>query len=303
MADQAEHDVTRIVFPRPVEPRDPHQLGEYTVSQVLGEGGMGRVYLGLSPSGRQVAIKVIRPELADQPEFVERFREEAANAQRVHRLHSAQVLGFDAVHRPPYLVIEYVDGPTLSQRIRLHGRMAGSELDQLAFVTANALAAIHEAGLVHRDVKPSNIILSATGPRVIDFGVAAETDPAFGTARGRTRVGTRGFGAPEQLLGQGSTAKSDVFSWAATITFAGTGRMPFDEGGYRILEEEMDLRLLDPPLRSVVAQALRLDPRERPTARKALGMLAGADPVGGIASGSARDDDRMKQEILRRMGF
>ncbi|WP_391530321.1 serine/threonine-protein kinase [Candidatus Frankia nodulisporulans] len=204
-------------------PKDPRRR-PYRVDGLLGQGGMGRVYLGRDPAGRPVAIKMIKDDLAANAEYLRRFREEAANARRIARQHTAQVLDFNIDGGSPYLVTEYVKGQTLRDRIR-HGQpIVGSELDQLAFVLATALQAMHQVGLIHRDLKPENVILSSMGPRVIDFGVARVADSPHEPDRNSTFVGTLGYIAPEILDSRPATAKVDIFAWGATVAFAGTAR-------------------------------------------------------------------------------
>jgi serine/threonine protein kinase len=280
---------------------------------------MGRVYLGQDPAGRLVAIKVIRSDLALDGEYLRRFREEAVNAQRIARLHTAQVLDFNVEGQFPYLVTEFVEGPTLRSRIRDHGPIGGSELDQLAFVLAAAMQAMHAAALIHRDLKPENVILSSTGPRVIDFGVARTADAVRAPDKGWTVVGTYGYMAPEHIVGEAATEKVDIFAWGATVAFAGTGRQAFGEGDsqqriFRTLNREPDLGGLELPLRAVVGRALHKKPAERPAAAELVRLLTGAGAPGdgpeGTISYSAGEvptrtarEFEIEQEILRRMGL
>ncbi|GAB3901545.1 hypothetical protein GCM10027612_65120 [Microbispora bryophytorum subsp. camponoti] len=174
-------------------------IGPYIPVRRLGEGGMGIVYLARDPEGRQVALKVMRPELAAQEEFRARFRKEAEAAKRVARFCTAPLLDAGQDGDRHYLVTEYVDGPDLSAVIDAQGPLPGSNLDALAVGVATALAAIHEAGIVHRDLKPSNILLSPLGPRVIDFGVAHLADTL--AERTGTVIGTPSYMPPEQARG------------------------------------------------------------------------------------------------------
>ncbi len=266
-----------------LEPHEPRQLGPYRVLTRLGQGGFGSVYLGVSPAGRQVAIKVLRPEFTADGTFRERFRREAASAQRVARHSTAEVLDFDDQCPRPYLVTEYVEGPTLHSWVRRNGPMHGSTLEQLAIAVASALAAIHRAGIVHRDLKPSNVLLSPTGPRVIDFGIARAVDASDVFSRGTTQTGTLGYMAPEQIRGQGVTPKTDVFAWGALVAYAGTGTAPFGTGDpatimYRTLDAEPELGRLDGALRRLAHRALAKDPDGRPAVTDLLTALD-RDPV------------------------
>ncbi|MFB4315319.1 serine/threonine-protein kinase [Actinomadura sp. 21ATH] len=261
---------------RPLRPDDPRTIGPYTVAGALAGGGMGRVFLGRGPDGALVAIKVIRAELAGEPEFRARFRREARSAMRVPRFCTAEVIAADPDAPEPYLVTEYIDGPTLEEAVRADGPLRGADLDQLGVSIAAALAGIHSAGIIHRDLKPANVLLSRTGPRVIDFGVAGAAGATRLTGDG-TIHGTPAYMAPEQLQARPEPA-SDVFSWGGVMLFAATGRRPF--GGatlpvmaVRIMEEEPDLGGLTGALRDAVAAALGKDPAGRPTPARLLEML------------------------------
>jgi beta-lactam-binding protein with PASTA domain/tRNA A-37 threonylcarbamoyl transferase component Bud32 len=260
-----------------LRPSDPRELDGYQLLRRLGEGGMGTVYLGRSPSGRRVAVKIVRAELADDPEYRARFRREAEVARRVARYCTAEVL--DAVDPPdgaPYLVTEFVDGPPLSQTVSRRGPLGSADVERVAVSVASALTVIHAAGLVHRDLKPSNVLLSQFGPRVIDFGVAWAPDSVAVTRD--LVVGTPAFMAPEQARGQRVTSAADIFSWGGLIIFAATGRRPFGGGAvpavlYRIVNSDPDLDGLDEELTEVVRAAMRRDPAERPTAAEIVGRL------------------------------
>ncbi|GAA3979243.1 hypothetical protein GCM10023085_71990 [Actinomadura viridis] len=291
---------------RPLRDDDPERVGGYEVTGFLGEGGMGSVYLGRGPAG-PVAVKVVRADHARNPHFRERFRREAASALRVPRFCTAEVLDADPDADPPYLVTEYIDGPTLDEAVGGGGPLRRAELEQLGVSMAAALTGIHGAGVVHRDLKPGNVLLSRMGPRVIDFGIASALDSAFGlTATGQI-VGTPAYMAPEQLEGESATAAGDVFAWGAVMAFAATGRRAFGTGpaqavAYRIVHGDPDLEGIEEPLRTVIAEALAKDPARRPTAHDLLARLgvAGGDtaarpgagvpagvPAGGTAGGTA----------------
>jgi predicted Ser/Thr protein kinase len=253
----------------------------------LGEGGMGIVYLGRAADGGLVAIKVVRAELARHPEFRARFRREAESALRVPRFCTAEVLAADPDAAEPYLVTEYIDGPTLDQVVAADGPLQRAELDQLGVTMAAALTGIHGTGVIHRDLKPSNVLLSRMGPRVIDFGIASAVDAVRLTADGQA-LGTPTYMAPEQLEGR-PTSASDVFAWGGVMAFAATGRRPFGGGplptvAARILQGEPDLGGLTGPLRDVIMAALAKDQSQRPTPARLLEMLgvSGADPAQAV---------------------
>ncbi|GAA4227182.1 serine/threonine protein kinase [Streptosporangium album] len=258
----------------------PASLGPYRVIERLGRGGMGTVYLAEDPAGTRVAVKVINTELAGDPIFAERFRDEVTAAQRVRRFCTAPVLDADLTGDPLYVVTEFVPGPTLAEAAPL----TGSNLEALAVGVATALTAIHGAGVVHRDLKPANVLLSPLGPRVIDFGIARALDTLFErTATGRI-VGTPDYMAPEALRGEPVTQAFDVFSWGCVVAFAATGRAPF--GGktltevlYKVVHEPPMLNGLDPGLREAVEAALHKDPARRPTAQQLLDHLVGRSDV------------------------
>ncbi|MBT2208678.1 MULTISPECIES: DUF4389 domain-containing protein [Actinomadura] len=270
----------------PLQHDEPRVLGPYRLLGRLGRGGMGTVYLGAESTGRRVAVKVVNRELAGEPEFLARFRREVTAARRVHRFCTAPVLDAELDQDPPYIVTEYIDGPSLEKAVLERGPLPGSDLEGLAVGVATALTAIHGAGIVHRDLKPSNVLLSSTGPRVIDFGIARALDAPDGPTRTGQFVGTPAYIAPEVLRGAPVEQASDVFSWACVVAYAGTGRPPFlgrtvAETFERIGAAEPVLDGLDPRLRAIVAAALAKDPAARPTARALLARLVGqeeADP-------------------------
>ncbi|XVQ10210.1 protein kinase domain-containing protein [Spirillospora sp. CA-255316] len=261
---------------QPLGEDDPRRIGRYEVLGFLGEGGMGRVFYGRAPDGRPVAIKVVRAELAEDQPFRARFRREAASAMRVPRYCTAEVLAADPDAAEPYLVTEYIDGPTLERTVRAGGPLRGADLEQLAVSMAAALAGIHSAGIVHRDLKPANVLLSRVGPRVIDFGIAGAAGATRVTEDGKI-LGTPAYMAPEQLRADPGPA-SDVFAWGGVMVFAATGRRPF--GGSTlpataaaIMGAEPDLTGLPDSLRPVVAAALRKSPGARPTPSRLLELL------------------------------
>ena len=186
----------------PLQQTDPAQIGRYRLVARLGAGGMGVVYLGETPDGQPVAVKVLRPELADNPEFRIRFGREVATLTRIQGMCTVRVIEADTEAPKPFLVTEYADGPSLSEYVDAHGPLDPGMLYGLATGLAEALAAIHAAGIVHRDLKPSNVLLTAGGPKVIDFGIAQALDTTSLTRTGIT-VGSAGFMAPEQVMGTG----------------------------------------------------------------------------------------------------
>jgi eukaryotic-like serine/threonine-protein kinase len=262
----------------PLLPTDPAQVGPYALTARLGAGGMGVVYLGAAGDGRSVAVKVLRPDLAEDPEFRTRFGREVAALARVMGVCTVRVVEADTTSPRPYLVTEYADGPSLSEYIDARGPLDPELLYGLATGLAEALTSIHAAGIVHRDLKPSNVLLTTGGPKVIDFGIAQALDATAVTRTGMT-VGSAGFMAPEQIMGHAGTA-SDIFSWAVTVAYAASGRPPFGSGLneailYRIMHAEPDIAAVPASLRPHVQAALAKEPKSRPTAPELLSRLTG----------------------------
>ncbi|MEO3887688.1 protein kinase [Nonomuraea sp. B5E05] len=259
--------------PEPLRPDDPEAIAAYRLVGRLGEGGQGTVYLGQAPDGRPVAVKVLRQSVAGGNGFAK----EIAAARRVEPFCIAQVLDASMSGRP-YIVSEYVEGPSLQEA----GPHRGADLQRLAVSTATALAAIHEAGVVHRDFKPSNVLLGRDGPRVVDFGIARLADSAVTVTS--SVVGTPAYMAPEQLAGAYVGPAADVFAWASVMVFAGTGTPPFGEDSLpavinRVLNQEPFLGDLPEPLRQVVHACLAKDPNARPRMRDVLlHLLGGSRP-------------------------
>ena len=265
----------------PLRDDDPSRVGRYRLTARLGAGGMGVVYLGAGWDGSQVAVKVLRPELADDPEFRARFGREVASLMRVRGECTVRVVEADTESSQPFMVTEYAEGPSLSEHIDRHGPLGAGMLYGLATGLAEALTAIHAAGVVHRDLKPSNVILGQAGPKVIDFGIAQTLDATSVTKTGMM-VGSAGFMAPEQVTGRAGQA-ADVFSWAVTVAYAASGQPPFGTGEslailYRILHDSPDVAAVPETLRPLVTAALAKDPRLRPTARELLDCLADPSP-------------------------
>ncbi|GIH87012.1 hypothetical protein Pro02_54200 [Planobispora rosea] len=273
---------------------DPEQIGPYRLLGRLGEGGMGTVYLALAPTGRPVAVKVVKAEFAIEEGFAARFHAEVDNARRVASFCTAQVLdNGNAGDGRPYMVTEYIAGTPLSRQITEHGALEPGPLHGVALGVAAALAAIHVAGLVHRDLKPANVILSMSGPRVIDFGIARALDATSGFTKSGEVLGSPGWWAPEQVRGQEITPAADVFAWGCLVAYAGNGRHPYGRGDMitmatRLLNSPPDLGALPAPLNDLVRRATTMDPYQRPTAQDLLIALVGggiAAPAPGPAAG------------------
>ncbi|MFC8826629.1 serine/threonine-protein kinase [Streptomyces sp. NPDC057137] len=260
-------DVTDVF--KPLQATDPSVVAGYRLAARLGAGGMGRVYLSHTQGGRPVAIKVVRPELADDPDFRRRFGREIRAARRVRGAYTAELIDADADGVPPWLATLYVPGPSLAEAVARRGPLSVTAVLWLMAGMAEALQAIHAEGIVHRDLKPSNVLLAADGPRVIDFGIALAADGTSYTATGQT-VGTPAYMAPEQASGVEVTAATDVFALAQTAAFAALGRPLYGDGSgvqvlYRIVHSGPDLSLLPEPLRPLFARCLAADPAERAT--------------------------------------
>jgi eukaryotic-like serine/threonine-protein kinase len=262
---------------------DPRRIGPYWLEGRLGSGGMGRVYLGRSPGGRNVAIKVIRAELAENADFRARFAREASAARKVSGIFTAPVVDVDLDGPIPWLATSYIAGPSLGDAIAERGPMPAALVLRLAAGLAEGLAAIHAAGVVHRDLKPANVLLAEDGPRLIDFGISRSMEAASLTRTGMV-VGSPGFMSPEQAEGRPVGPASDVFSLGAVLTFAATGEGPFGEGStvallYRVVTSEPNTQGISAELRPVIEHCLAKDPRQRPTAAQLLAQLSTADVV------------------------
>lgn len=294
----------------------PERIGDYRVLTHLGDGGMGSVLKAAAPDGRVVAVKIVRGEYACLPAFRERFCREAAAAARVPRFCTAEVLDYDVDGPTPFIVTEFIDGPTLQTSVCGGGAWQAADLDQLGVSVASALTAIHRAGVVHRDLKPANVLLSRAGPRVIDFGIARALDAVAGLTASGQPVGTPAFMSPEQCRGEEATPAVDVFAWGGLMVFAATARYPFGSGPAHVVSEQVqhadpDLSGLDSRLGGVVAAALSKDPAARPDAQELLGLLgvpgADSDPLpsagrrlaGWVPPGSAAAVARLGESAAR----
>ena len=275
----------------PLRQGDPSRIGRFRLSARLGAGGMGVVYLGQARDTGQVAIKVMRPEAGDEDEFRARFRREVALLTRVQGLCTVRVVEADTESDSPFLVTEYAAGPSLSEQVKHGGPVDPEMLVGLATGLAEALVAIHGAGVVHRDLKPGNVILTQAGPKVIDFGIAQALDGTVMTRTGRS-MGSPGFMAPEQITGA-SGPESDIFAWGLTMAYAASGRQPFGSGPaevlpYRIVHGTPDISAVPPALLPLVEAAVSKDPHARPTAADLMAWLSASvnpDPRHGHSYG------------------
>jgi len=262
---------------------DPKRIGPYRLEARLGTGGMGRVYLGRSPGGRYVAIKVIRADLAEDADFRARFAREATAARKVSGIFTASVVDADLDGPVPWLATAYIAGPSLTDAVAAHGPLPAPSLLRLAAGLAEGLQAIHSAGVVHRDLKPSNVLLADDGPRLIDFGISRSIETTALTRTGMV-VGSPGFMSPEQAEGRDVGPPSDIFSLGGVLAFAATGEGPFGDGPtaallYRVVRTEPDTARLPAEIRPVIERCLAKDPRQRPTAAQLLAGLSDAQPA------------------------
>ncbi|MER6141357.1 bifunctional serine/threonine-protein kinase/ABC transporter substrate-binding protein [Streptomyces sparsogenes] len=263
-------------------PSDPARIGGHRLLARLGAGGMGVVYLGRTASGELAAVKVILPEYADQPAFRARFRREVAAARRVVSPWAVPVTGADPDAAAPWLATSFVPGPSLAEAVAACGPLPPGGVRALGRMLARALTAVHDAGLVHRDVKPGNVLLALDGPRLIDFGIARAAEDTALTSTDMV-VGTPGFLAPEQAQGRPATPAGDVFALGCLLSYAATGRPPFGTGAvdallYRTVHDEPDLTGVPDDLREPLDRCLAKDPAARPTMRELNEALAEDTP-------------------------
>jgi serine/threonine protein kinase len=267
-----------------LQPGDPPAIGPYRLVGRLGQGGMGQVFLGVSRGGRPVAVKAIRAQMAADPQFRTRFGREIAAARKVSGVFTATVVDADVDGPVAWLATGYVPGPSLAEAVQGHGPLPEGSLLALAAGLAESLTAIHAAGVVHQDLKPSNVLLAEDGPRVIDFGISRAAEPA---ARAQTDLvaGSPGFMAPEQALGDQAEPRSDIFSLGAVLVFAATGEGPFGTGTaaellYRVVHESPSLARVPATVRPLVERCLAKNPAQRPTAEALLAEVGALQPSG-----------------------
>ncbi|WP_433546234.1 protein kinase domain-containing protein [Streptomyces sp. CA-294286] len=275
---------------QPLEAGEPQNIGDYRLLGRLGSGGMGRVYLGRSAGGRTVAVKVVHPHFAMDEEFRARFRREVAAARKVGGTWTAPVLDADPDARVPWVATGYVAGPSLTQALAAHGPLPGRSVRVLGAGLAEALTAVHALGLVHRDVKPSNVLLTLDGPRLIDFGIARATDSTASLTSTGVSVGSPGYMAPEQILGKGVTPAADVFSLGAVLAYAATGTAPFPGDSaasllYHVVHGEPELSGLESDLRELVAACLAKTADDRPAPAEVAARLAPQGAAAAVVAG------------------
>ncbi|WP_258045196.1 serine/threonine protein kinase [Streptomyces sp. SM11] len=288
---------------------DPRLVGSFRLHRRLGAGGMGVVYLGSDRRGQRVALKVIRPDLAEDQEFRSRFAREVSAARRIRGGCTARLVAADLEADRPWFATQYVPGPSLHDKVAEEGPLAAAEVASIGAALSEGLVAVHEAGVVHRDLKPSNILLSPKGPRIIDFGIAWATGASTLTHVG-TAVGSPGFLAPEQVRGAAVTPATDVFSLGATLAYAAMADSPFGHGSsevmlYRVVHEEPQLHDVHHALAPLVRACLAKDPEERPStlqlsmrlkeiaAREAQGLHESRPPFQRSAQEADRPTGRM----------
>jgi serine/threonine protein kinase len=289
---------------------DPRVVGAFRLHRRLGAGGMGVVYLGADKRGQRVALKVIRPELAEDQEFRSRFAREVSAARRIRAGCTARLVAADLEAERPWFATQYVPGPSLHDKVAEHGVLPAAEVASIGSALADGLVAVHEAGVVHRDLKPSNILLSPKGPRIIDFGIAWATGASTLTHVG-TAVGSPGFLAPEQVRGAAVTPATDVFAFGATLAYAATADSPFGQGSsevmlYRVVHEEPELAGVPDVLAPLVYACLAKDPEQRPSTQqlserlseiatreaRGIGAPRSPRPEGGLAKAAGPRPER-----------
>ncbi|WP_432157982.1 serine/threonine-protein kinase [Streptomyces sp. bgisy153] len=274
---------------RPLEAGDPASVAAYRLAARLGSGGMGTVYLSYTPGGHPIALKTIRPELSEDPQFRRRFRQEVEAAQRVQGLYTAPVIDYDTEGDLPWLATAYVAGPSLASAVGEHGPLPVPSVLLLLAGMAEALSVIHGAGIVHRDLKPSNVLLAGDGPRVIDFGIARAADATALTGTG-VSIGTPAFMSPEQAAGAEIKPASDLFALGQVAAFAARGQGAYGDGPshavlYRIVHEEPDLSGLPGQL-GFIARCLAKNPADRPSPAEIISLCQEASPTPLRQSGS-----------------
>lgn len=285
---------------RPLGDADPRAVGPYRLIGRLGSGGMGSVFAGLDQYERRVAIKIVHAQFSDDREFRARFSREVALLRRVQGTCTTPVLDADVDAPQPWFACEYVPGPTLQERVERQGPMTGDELFALAAGLAEALVALHGVGIVHRDIKPQNVVCSPAGPRVLDLGIARSMEDS-GLTRTGMMIGSPAWMSPERFKGQNSTPAADVYAWAMMVTYASTGVIPFGTGApevvaMRVLQDDPDTAGVPQALRGIVDWSAEKDPFRRPSAHQVLETVTGtwrgalgagapaADPVSDATS-------------------
>ncbi|MEU1393761.1 MULTISPECIES: protein kinase [unclassified Nonomuraea] len=275
----------------PLEMDERERIGPYRIVGRMGAGGMGVVYAGVAPEGGRVAVKVIHPGLAADPHFHDRFVREVEVLSRVRGRCTVAVLSADTDASPPWLATEFVPGPTLTEHVRDHGPLPPDDLVGFGVDIAEALTDIHRAGIVHRDLKPGNVILAASGAKVLDFGIARALDESGLTGTGAL-IGSPGWISPEQYRGDQADAAADVFAWGALMVYAATGRPPFGMGApdvlaYRVMSVDPDLSQVPEGVRELVRGALAKSRAARPGAGELLAALrSGTIPMPPPPSGT-----------------
>ncbi|WP_406093799.1 protein kinase domain-containing protein [Streptomyces sp. NBC_01013] len=275
---------------QPLEAGEPLSIGGYRLLGRLGAGGMGRVYLGRSAGGRTVAVKVVHPHFALDEQFRARFRREVDAARRLGAQWTAPVLDADPDAPVPWVAHGYVAGPALSAAVTEHGPLPEQSVRTLGAGLAEALAAVHGQGLIHRDVKPSNVLLALDGPRLIDFGIARAIDATASLTSTGVSVGSPGYMAPEQIRGLDISGAADIFSLGAVLAYAATGSAPFlgDSSAvllYKVVHEEPELGELEGAMRDAIASCLAKDPAHRPTPAELARQLAPGGAAASVAAG------------------
>ncbi len=288
------------VVPRPGGPGSPQRIGPYRLVEEIGEGGMGVVHLALDPRGRAVAIKVLRAHVAHDADARQRLSREVDTLSRIRDARVASVIDADVMAPRPYIVTRYVPGPALDEVVEEHGPMAPADLLRLARGIAEAVRAIHACGVVHRDIKPGNVLIEDGDPVLIDFGIAHLQDDVRHTVGGLV-MGTPGYLSPELVEGAAITDATDWWGWAATITYAASGRPPFGRARMdavltRVRAGDVDLEGVDPRLVPLLRASLSPDPRLRPHADQVISALelyaAGRAATVATPSGNPWDDGR-----------
>ncbi|MYQ51741.1 MULTISPECIES: serine/threonine-protein kinase, partial [unclassified Streptomyces] len=261
-----------------LRPQDPSRIGAYRLVARLGAGGMGQVFLGRSPGGRLVAVKVIRDEISDHPEAMARFRREVATVRTVRSAWTAQLVDASLDAPPYWLATEYVAGPTLRQAVEESGPFPPGGTVRLAAALAEGLAAVHAHGVTHRDLKPQNVILAPQGPQLIDFGIARGLDQTVLTREGMAS-GTPGFAAPEVVRHNEAGPAADVFALGATLAYTATGRPPYGTGdpavvSYRAVHEDIDLDGVEGSLAGLIRSCVAKAPADRPSPAEVIARCA-----------------------------